>query len=344
MLYLKNLIIKSVCCFDFIDHLKNGVVTYSGNYKDTGEPVHITHIKLNNGLLKPKCTLKCRSGKKNECLSLKSSDVIDAIKEQINSLSRLKHENLLGYKSVIQIQNKYIYIIQDIDRKLTSAKSISRTTKWRYEAIGNAIASTVRAVQFLHQNNIIHGNLKDSSIFVDEQNVWKLADYSLVAYIRYLSQKNNTSCFIQKKRGDLKSIGQLVESFDMQSEALNDFAKLCKTSIDIESIISDPLFAKISKFSRLEAEFQIQDHLGEGAFGDVLKVKSYIDNKDYAIKRVKLQSRTPREFKNAMKEAQALSKLKHKNIVQYNTSWTEIVEESVFNSYKPSNENYMDVE
>lgn len=271
----------------------------------------------------------------------------DAIKEQINFLSRLNHENLLGYKSVIvneKEHHKDIYIIQNVDRELTSAKSITKTTKWRYEAIGDAIASIVKALQYLHQNNIVHGNLKDSSIFVNDQNVWKIADYYLVAYIRYLSQKSNTSCFIQEKRADLKSIGQLIKSFDMQSEALNNFAKLCKTSSDIESIIKDPLFAKISKFSRLEAEFQIQDHLGEGAFGDVLKVKSYIDNKDYAIKRVKLQSRATRELKYAKKEVQALSKLKHKNIVQYNASWTETVEESVFNSYKPSNGNYMDVE
>lgn len=343
-MYLKNLIIKSVCCFDFIDHLNNGVVTFSGTYKDTGEPVHITHIKLNNNLPKPKCTLKCRSGKKDECLSLKSSDITDAIKEQINFLSHLKHENLLGYKSVIQIQNRFIYLIQEVDGKSTSAKSVSGTTKWRYEAIGKAIASTVKALQFLHQHNIVHGNLKASSILVNEQNVWKISDYYLVAYIRYLSQKNNTSCFIQEKRADLKSIGQLIESFDMESEALNDFAKLCKTSRDIESIIKDPLFAKISKFSRLEAEFEIHEYLREGAFGDVLKVKKYIEHKDYAIKRVKLPSRATREFKNARKEVQALSILKHKNIVEYNTSWTESVEESVFNSYKPFNGNYMDVE
>lgn len=107
----------------------------------------------------------------------------------------------------------------------------------------------------------------------------------------------------------------------------------------IHTIMKDNVF---EKFSRFEAEFLIQDYLGAGAFGDALKVKWYIDNIGYAIKRVKL--RTPCEFKNAKEEAHTSSILKHKNIVQYIASWTEIIEESVFNSYKPSNENYMDVE
>lgn len=61
------------------------------------------------------------------------------------------------------------------------------------------------------------------------------------------------------------------------------------------------------------------------------------------MKRVKLESKADRSFKSAMKEAQALSKLKHANIVQYNTSWTEIVDESVYKSYKRRNDS-MDVE
>lgn len=201
--------------------------------------------------------------------------------------------------------------------------------------------SIVQAIRYLHQNNIPHGHLRASSIFVNEQNVWKVADYFLVPYLQHLLQRKRASCFIPNKRTDLISIGQLIESFDFQSEPLNNFVKLCKTSIDIESIINDPLFEKISKFTRLEAEYKIETYLGECAFGDVLKVQSYTDNKDYAIKRVKLQSKKPSDFKRANKEAKSLSKLKHRNIVQYHTSWTEIVDESVFNSYKPT---YMDVE
>lgn len=266
----------------------------------------------------------------------------DAIKKQIEQLSHLKHENLLDYKSAI-IDGKYIYIIRDVDKKSTSANIISRTG-WTCEAVGNVTASIVKAIQYLHQNNIAHGHLKNSSIFVNERNVWKVADFFLLPYIHYLAQKNSTSCFAQNKKADLKSIGKLIESFNIQSEPLNRFVQLCKNSNDIGTIINDPLFAKISKFSRLESEFKIECYIGAGAFGDVLKVNSYTDNKDYAIKRVKLSSKTRREFNRVKKEAQSLSKLKHSNIVQYYTSWTEIVDASVFNSYEPSNNDSMDVE
>lgn len=332
--------------FNSLDHLQNGVVTYSGSYTDTGETLHITHIRLNHKL-KPKCTLKCRSEESDECLSQDSSDVIEAIRKGIDLLSQIKHDNLLGYKSVIVESDrnwKDIYVIQDAIQKSTSAKSVSKTIKWTYEAIGSVIASIVKAIQFLHQNNITHGQLTNSSIYVNEQNVWKVADYALVAYIHYLSQKNNTSCFVLEKTNDLKAIGRLVKSFDMQSEALNEFVKLCETSDDIESIANDPILKKFSKFSRLEAEFEIQRYLGKGAFGDVFKAKSYNDHKDYAIKRIKLQSKATSEFNKAKKEAKALSKLRNDNIVQYYSSFTDIVDESVFNSYISSNDNQMDVE
>lgn len=329
--------------FESIDHLKNGVVTYSGNYKDTGEPLHITQIKLNKNNSKLKCTLKCHSVQSTGCLSQQLSDVGDAIKRKIEELSHVKHEHLLDYKSAI-INDDSIYIIREVDKKATSANMISRTTKWTYEAVGKAITSIVKALQYLHQNNISHGYLRSSSIFVNEQNVWKVADYFLIPYIHHLAQRNNTSCFVRNKKADLKSIGKLIESFDFQSEPLIEFVKLCKTSNDIGTIINNPLFAKISKFSRLESEFQVKSHLGAGAFGDALKVMSYTDDKDYAIKRIPLSSKTRREFKRVKKEAQSLSKLKHSNIVQYYSSWTEIVVESVFNSYKPSNNDAMDVE
>lgn len=293
--------------------------------------------------------MKCKSGSENECVSQNSSDVTDGIKEKIRFLNNLTHENLLGFKSLIIDEKENcenIYIIRDVDKNSTSAKSISNTTKWTYEALGNAIASIVKAIQYLHQNNIAHGHLKSSSIFVNVQNVWKVADYFLIPYLHYLSQKTITSCFVPNKKADLKAIAQFIESSGVQSGALKDFIKLCKVSNDIDEVITDTLFEKISKFSRLEAEFKIgsDSYIGEGSSGDVLKVKSYIDKQVYAIKRVKLDSKSNRDFNHAKKETHALSKLKHTNIVQYHTSWTEIVDEPIFNSYKPINNNQMDVE
>lgn len=319
------------------------MVTYSGNYKHTGEPLRITHYKLNKNLFVPKCTLKCRSGRKSECLSQNPLDVTDAIREQINFLSNKKNENLLGYRCVI-IDNLDIYLVQEVEKRSTSASSVNRTIRWTYEAIGNATTSIVKAIHYLHQNDVPHGHLKTSSFFVNDQNVWKVADFFMVAYFHYLSNKTNTDCFAPNRKNDLKSIARLVESLDTQLQPLHQFVRLCKASFDIEPIISHPLFEKISKFSRLEAEYEIDSYLGEGAFGDVLKVIGYTDKKEYAIKRVKLPSKTAREFNQAKKEAESLSKLKHTNIVQYHTSWTETVDGSVFNSYKSSNGNDMDVE
>ncbi|XP_078069899.1 interferon-induced, double-stranded RNA-activated protein kinase isoform X2 [Mustelus asterias] len=55
--------------------------------------------------------------------------------------------------------------------------------------------------------------------------------------------------------------------------------------------------------------------IGRGAFGCVYKAKNTVDKKYYAIKEVSLRD------EKTKREAEALAKVEHKNIVRYHTSW-----------------------
>jgi serine/threonine protein kinase len=77
---------------------------------------------------------------------------------------------------------------------------------------------------------------------------------------------------------------------------------------------SDNLSQKIIKFNDMNPS----DKLGDGGFGTVYKSYSNLDNNHYAIKQVPLDVN---KYKKYLNEVQILSKLNHKNVIRYNSSW-----------------------
>ncbi|XP_068157751.1 eIF-2-alpha kinase GCN2 [Drosophila tropicalis] len=80
--------------------------------------------------------------------------------------------------------------------------------------------------------------------------------------------------------------------------------------------------------SRLRTEFEVLMYLGKGAFGDVLKVRNILDNREYAIKRIPLPARSRQLYKKMTREVELLSRLNHENVVRYFNSWIESVNEA----------------
>ncbi|XP_055902335.1 eIF-2-alpha kinase GCN2 [Eupeodes corollae] len=79
----------------------------------------------------------------------------------------------------------------------------------------------------------------------------------------------------------------------------------------------------ITSHSRLKTEFEELKYLGKGAFGDVLKVRNILDNREYAIKRIPLPARSRQLYKKMTREVELLSRLNHENVVRYFNSWIE---------------------
>ena len=75
-----------------------------------------------------------------------------------------------------------------------------------------------------------------------------------------------------------------------------------------------------SKFSQ---NFENRTPLGKGGFGKVFKAKPIDDDVYYAVKWVKLSLHNQEEKCKVLRESEALSKLKHSNIVKLIDTWTE---------------------
>ncbi|KAF9065023.1 kinase-like domain-containing protein [Rhodocollybia butyracea] len=77
--------------------------------------------------------------------------------------------------------------------------------------------------------------------------------------------------------------------------------------------------------SRWKEDWDELELLGKGAFGSVVKARNRIDNRIYAVKKVRLRST---QSDKIFREVNALSRLSHRFIVRYYTTWVETAEPS----------------
>lgn len=80
---------------------------------------------------------------------------------------------------------------------------------------------------------------------------------------------------------------------------------------------------KYPSHSRYYSDFEELEFLGKGGFGEVVKVRNKLDNRFYAIKRIKLKSFNQNLNKKLLREVLAISRLHHENIVRYYQAWLE---------------------
>ncbi|KAJ3481924.1 hypothetical protein NLI96_g7338 [Meripilus lineatus] len=73
--------------------------------------------------------------------------------------------------------------------------------------------------------------------------------------------------------------------------------------------------------SRWKSDWEELELLGKGAFGSVVKARNKIDERDYAVKKIKL--RAAQNDSKIFREVNALSRLNHRFIVRYYTTWFE---------------------
>ncbi|KAL1938729.1 hypothetical protein VTO73DRAFT_11332 [Trametes versicolor] len=76
--------------------------------------------------------------------------------------------------------------------------------------------------------------------------------------------------------------------------------------------------------SRWKEDWEELELLGRGGYGEVVKARNRIDNRIYAVKRIKLRNV---QNDKIFREVNALSRLNHRFIVRYYTTWVETTED-----------------
>ena len=77
--------------------------------------------------------------------------------------------------------------------------------------------------------------------------------------------------------------------------------------------------------------FTMLKKLGEGTYSTVYHVRRIEDNKEYALKRVKMSGLTDKEKENAINEVRILASIKNnKNIIAYKEAFIDETSDSLW--------------
>lgn len=313
--------------------------------------------------MESKCPINCKT-ESNKCSGHTVDEIVSCIEREVMQLSQIRHKNLVSYEAVLCLRRKegiIVYLVQEFVHG-TSVNCISNSLGWTYTGVSIIAKGVLDALINLHNTGISHSNIDDCSVFLDNSGTCRVTDFWIVSYLNYLmgEPKNGNS------GGDLSALGHLVESLlPSPNPDMFDFIEQCKSerTLTASDLLEHPflspdrsngehnshaVFVKPEKKmteltmhkplmttaqSRLQNEFEVQQWLGQGAYGDVLKVKNLLDNRQYAIKRIPLTTRSRQIFKKMTREVELLSRLNHENVVRYFNSWIENGTESDLKKY-----------
>ncbi|XP_063976876.1 eIF-2-alpha kinase GCN2 isoform X2 [Diachasmimorpha longicaudata] len=185
-----------------LGHSLKGSVVYAGVDMVTGELLAITEWSLKCGSTGNPET----NDTNNEATDLQHSmKQIASIEQELNHLHRLQHINLVRYLNMKYQQSKdniVIYILEEFVVGTTCTFFLSENIPVAVDILRHIASGVLSALEFLHNNNIVHRDLRDSSIHIDRCGMVKVSDYSLN---RRLSDIYRSSC-LAKAEHDFPTI------------------------------------------------------------------------------------------------------------------------------------------
>ncbi|XP_015584813.1 eIF-2-alpha kinase GCN2 [Cephus cinctus] len=159
-----------------LGHSTKGSVVYAGVDMTTGELLAVTEWTL-------KCGSTGEARVTSEASNLQHSmKQIASIEQELNHLHKLHHPNLVHYLNMKYIQDKdniLIYILQEFVVGTTCSFYLMENIPVDIDMLRHLATGILSALQYLHENNVVHKDLRDTSVHIDRTGAIRLSDYSL---------------------------------------------------------------------------------------------------------------------------------------------------------------------
>ncbi len=112
----------------------------------------------------------------------KNSTFMDDVRREVAIMKKLKHENVLRLFEVMDDPkvNK-LYLVLEYMKKgdLSQIGKKFGSGIFSDEQVWDISRQVLRGLKYLHDNNIVHGDIKPQNILCGEDGMIKIADYSL---------------------------------------------------------------------------------------------------------------------------------------------------------------------
>lgn len=104
---------------------------------------------------------------------------------------------------------------------------------------------------------------------------------------------------------------------------LTDASTLIPEDDDSEAEEEAEEVTSLTAWSRYTDDFEELALLGKGGYGQVYQARNRIDDRFYAIKKIKFASVASQRFQRILREVKSLAHLDHPHIVRYHSAWIE---------------------
>ncbi|KAI4502781.1 hypothetical protein M0802_001825 [Mischocyttarus mexicanus] len=159
-----------------LGHSNKGSIVYAGLDITSGELLVVTEWTLKYGTHKEK-------HEKRDIADLQyAMKQISSLEQELNHLHKLHHPNLVHYLNMKYVQdnnNIVIYILQEFVVGTSCAFFLMENISIDIDILRHLASGILSALQYLHENNVVHRDLRDTSVFIDHIGGIRLADYSL---------------------------------------------------------------------------------------------------------------------------------------------------------------------
>lgn len=151
-------------------HSTKGSIVYASVDMITGELFVISEwtLKINN-----------RTEENNIQHIMKQ---VGSLEQELNHLHKLHHPNLVHYLSMKYLQeeqNVLIYVLQEFVAGTSCSIFLLENIPVNIDFLRYLANGILSALKYLHENNVVHKDLRDSSVYIDNTGVIRISDYSL---------------------------------------------------------------------------------------------------------------------------------------------------------------------
>ncbi|GFS95379.1 eIF-2-alpha kinase GCN2 [Nephila pilipes] len=283
----------TIVCGRCLNHNDRGCVTYGGMDSATGNLTAVIKWTLQFNVNHKLKGEEWEALQKEQAVYRKN---LESIEQEFKAFRQIESKHLvhyLGINCIFKKEKITIYILQEFIAGSTLSY-MCETLHLTMPQIQHYTREILEALKCLHDNSIVHKNLRASSLFVDRNGIIRMTDYSLDKrlYDLYRSLANVEEINIYPptigkggKKGDIYRLGVLLISFIDPSakgahvtvpEDLNptfkDFLQKCllhdeQERWSAEQLLSHPFLAHVSTIGMLPKEDDNDDTL-EDSLGD----------------------------------------------------------------------------